>query len=409
MAVFAYRASDSEGRIIRGVVEGRTEADALRALEQQALTVLTLKQARSKKQAAADQGQRSRIALPMTQVLEFTRQLRVMLEAGVPLLTALAVLAKRARGDYRRLLERIAKDIQSGTTLSEALSHHPRTFDAFYIGSVRAGEAAGVHTDVLAELTKYYERRAAIRRELRSALMYPTIVVIALVVACIVLLTWVVPQFAGMFASLGTDLPLPTRVLLAVSGFVRHQWPILLTALALAAAVVHKLLAFPAVRMRLGALLTRVPLIGPVVFLASVVQFCRMMALLERAGLPLLESLKVIEDLLMPGPVRRLVGHIRQRVAGGATIASAVAEMPVLPDMAEHMIHVGETSGKLDETLTAAADFFEEQMRLRLKALLTLLEPALTLVVSLLVLGLAMAIFMPMWDMNTALLHPGVS
>ncbi len=409
MAVFAYRASDSEGRIIRGVVEGRTEADALRALEQQALTVLTLKQARSKKQAAADQGQRSRIALPMTQVLEFTRQLRVMLEAGVPLLTALAVLAKRARGDYRRLLERIAKDIQSGTTLSEALSHHPRTFDAFYIGSVRAGEAAGVHTDVLAELTKYYERRAAIRRELRSALMYPTIVVIALVVACIVLLTWVVPQFAGMFASLGTDLPLPTRVLLAVSGFVRHQWPILLTALALAAAVVHRLLAFPAARMRLGALLTRVPLIGPVVFLASVVQFCRMMALLERAGLPLLESLKVIEDLLMPGPVRRLVGHIRQRVAGGATIASAVAEMPVLPDMAEHMIHVGETSGKLDETLTAAADFFEEQMRLRLKALLTLLEPALTLVVSLLVLGLAMAIFMPMWDMNTALLHPGVS
>ncbi len=409
MAVFAYRASDSEGRIIRGVVEGRTEADALRALEKQALTVLTLKQARSKKQAAADQGLRSRIALPMAQVLEFTRQLRVMLEAGVPLLTALAVLAKRARGDYRRLLERIATDIQSGTTLSEALSHHPRTFDAFYIGSVRAGEAAGVHTDVLTELTKYYEQRAAIRRELRSALMYPTIVVLALVVACIVLLTWVVPQFAGMFASLGTDLPLPTRVLLAISAFVRHQWPILLTALALAAAVAHKLLSLPAVRMRLGALLTRVPLIGPVIFLATVVQFCRMMALLERAGLPLLESLKVIEDLLMPGPIRRLVGHIRQRVAGGATIASAVAEMPVLPDMAEHMIHVGESAGKLDETLTAAADFFEEQMRLRLKALLTLLEPALTLVVSLLVLGVAMAIFMPMWDMNTALLHPGVS
>ncbi len=409
MAVFAYRASDQDGRVVRGVIEGRTEADALRALEKKSLTVLTLKQARSKRKAAADQGLRTRIRLPMSQVLQFTRQLRVMLEAGVPLLTALAVLAKKARGDYRRLLERIATDIQSGTTLSEALAHHPRTFDPFYVGTVRAGEAAGVHTDVLAELVKYYERRAAIRRELRSALMYPTIVVIALVVACIVLLTWVVPQFAGMFSALGTDLPLPTRILLAVSDAVRRDWPILLTGLALLVAIGRKLLGIPPVRLRLGALLTRVPLIGPVIHLATVVQFCRMMALLERAGLPLLESLKVIEGMLMPGPVRRLVAHIRQRVAGGATIASAVAEMPVLPDMAEHMIHVGELSGKLDETLAAAADHFEEQMRLRLKALLTMLEPALTLLVSLLVLGLAMAIFMPMWDMNTALLRPGTS
>ena len=409
MAVYAYRASDNDGRIVRGVIEGRTEADVLRALEKQALTVLTLKQARSKKKAAADQGIRTRIRLSLGQLLQFTRQLRVMLESGIPLLTALAVLARRAKGDYRRMLERIAADVQAGTTLSEALSHHPRTFDSFYIGSIRAGEAAGVHTDVLSELVKYYERRAAIRRELRSALMYPAIVVFALVVACVVLLTWVVPQFAGMFRSLGAELPLPTRVLLGVSDFIRRDWPTLLVAGALLAAALWKLSGVPAVRQRAGAWLTRMPLLGPLIFLSTVVQFCRMMALLERAGLPLLESLKVIEEMLMPGPVRRLVGHIRQRVAGGATIASAVAEMPVLPDMAEHMIHVGESAGRLEETLTAAADHFEEQMRLQLRALLTMLEPALTLLVSLLVLGVAMAIFMPMWDMNTALLHGGGS
>ena len=406
MVAFAYKAANETGKVVSGVIEEESEAVALRTLEQQSLTPLTLRRAKNKRAAATGQGETTRIRLRQRQLLDFTRQLRVMLNSGITLLSALSLL-RQTSGDarYRALLERIAGDIQSGATLSEALAGHPNTFDGFYVGTVRAGEAGGVHLAAMDELIKHYERRTEMRREVINALTYPAIVVCALVVACIVMLTFVVPQFKGLFAGLGADLPMPTRVLLGASDMIRqHSLYIGGGVVTLLVAIVMTLRT-PRGRSAFGHMMARIPLLGRVVYLATVVQFCRMIALLEAAGLPLLETFKIVENALFPGRVRTLTGDIRRKVASGSSIAAAIAGTNVLPKLVEHMISVGEATGEIDQMLHASADHLEEEMRLRIKRLTTALEPALVLVVSALVLAVALAIFLPIWDMNTIMLN----
>ena len=348
--------------------------------------------------------QPTKIRLKLRELLEFTRQLKLMLASGITILSTVALLRQRAKGGFRQMLDRLAADIQRGCTLSEALAAHPRTFDPFYLGTVRAGEAAGVHTEALEELIAYYERRVALRRHIVGALTYPAIVLAVLMGACAVMLVWVVPQFEGIFSRGGVELPLPTRVLLGVSAFLRTQTWFVVGGLVATGVGVWLAGRSPRVRTAAGFALSKLPLIGHIVFLSTVVQFARMLALLERSGLPLLDTFKVIADMLMPGPVKSLTADVRKQVAAGAAISDALAETHVLPDLVEQMIVVGEQTGRIDETLSAAANHYEEEIRIRIGRLTTALEPLLTIGVSSLVMGVALAIFLPMWKMNSVML-----
>jgi len=405
MPVFRYRAADASGRVVSGVVESGSPAEAIRTLERQSLTALTIRPARRSGRRGEAETATTRIRLRTHELLEFTRHLRVMTSSGVTILAALNILRQHARGAYRRLLDRVVAAIQSGATLSEALAEHPRTFDPLYVGTIRAGEVGGIQTEALDELVKYYERNAALRRQLVTALMYPFIVILTLIGASIVMLVWVVPQFKGVFEGLDTQLPLATRVLIGVSDFITGNAAALLGS-ALALAVAARLLwGWTPFRSGLRRAMGHVPLLGGILYLATVVQFARMLALLEHAGLPLLEALRVVQNMLMPGPVRDLAGSLGAAVASGKSIAEAARESRALPELLEHMIAVGESSGRIDETLAIAADHFEEEMQVRLRRLTTALEPALTMIVSALVLVVAMAVFTPMWKMNRVLLR----
>ncbi|MCK4342220.1 MAG: type II secretion system F family protein [Phycisphaerae bacterium] len=405
MPSFVYQAADPSGKVSDGHIDGATEADAARALERQALTPLTMRPAKSERDVArVGSDGTTRIRLRLRELLGFTRQLRVMLASGITVLSTIALLRQRAKGNYQHLLDRLAADIQRGKTLSEALAAHPRTFDPFYVGTIRAGEAAGVHTEALTELIAYYERRATLRREIIDALTYPAIVVLALIGACIVMLIWVVPQFESVFASGGTALPWPTRILLSTSGVVTgHGWELAGAALALAIAT-WLLSPLPRVRAGLGHLANRLPIFGQIFHLATVVQFSRMIALLQRAGLPLLETFKVVTEMIMTGPVKKLSSNVRRELATGKTITEAVTGTQILPDLVEQMIAVGEQTGRLEETLAAAADHFEEELRVKIRRMTTALEPMLTMMVSMLVLFVALAIFLPMWEVNSLML-----
>ncbi len=404
MPSFAYQAADASGRVVAGVLDGGSAADVMVALEQRSLTPLRLRPAGGGDVAASVSSGQTKLRLRPRTLLEFSRQLKVTLASGITVLAALDLFRRRAKGTYRSLLDRVATDIQRGTTLSEALAVHPRTFDQFYIGTIRAGEVAGAHTEALGELISYYERRLALRREVIGALTYPAIVVLTLIGACIIMLTCVVPQFERLFAANGAALPLPTRVLMAISRFVTgHGWELGAGAAALAVGgwLVSPL---PGVRAAAGQVLARLPLIGTVLYLTTVVQFARMIALLERAGLPMLETLKVVAEMLMPGPVKELTTTVRRKIVTGCSISDATAGTRVLPDLVEQMIAVGEQTGKIDETLAAAAEHYEEEMRVKIRRLTTALEPVLTLMLSGLVLGVALAIFLPLWQTNSLLL-----
>ena len=403
MPSFVYRAADTTGRVIDGVLDGDSEVDVARALEQRDLVPLQMRRKHARERATTTElGTHTKIRLRRGELLEFTRQLKVMLASGITVLSTLALLRQRAKGDFQHLLDRIATDIQRGATLSSALAAHPRTFDPFYVGTIRAGEAGGISPEALDELIAYYERRATLRREIVNALTYPAIVVVTLIGACIVMLTWVVPQFETMFSSAGGMLPLPTRVLLSASALLTGHGPELAAGAAVLGIIGWRL---PGVHKTIGRLIGRLPLFGHVVFLSTVVQFTRMTALLERAGLPLLENLKVVEDMLIAGPVKELTAVIRRKVATGSSITAAIADTHVLPDLVEQMIAVGEQTGRIDETLAAAATHYEEEMCVRIRRMMTSLEPLLTLLVSALVFAVALAIFLPMWETNTLLLE----
>lgn len=404
MPSFAYRAADPHGRIVSGELECESEAELLRALEQRALTAVQTRRSAAQRRPVDSGTEPTRIRLPLVQQLQFTRQLKVLLASGITLLAALALLRKQARGAYHTFLNRVATDIQRGGTLSDALAQHPRTFDAFYIGVVRAGETAGQQAETLAELVAHYERHAALRRDLLAALTYPAIVMLVLIGAAAIMLTCVVPQFEAIFAASRASLPLPTRLLLGISRFVTGYPATLAAAVAGLAAGLWLVLAQPAVRATLGRFATRLPLFGRLLYLHTIVQFCRMTALLERSGVPILETLRVVEAMLIPGRVRTLIGDVRRQVVAGNSLSGSIEGTAALPDLVEQMIAVGENTGKIDETLLAAAAHYEDETRVQIKRLTVALEPLLTLLVSALVLGMALAIFLPMWEMHSLLL-----
>lgn len=405
MPSFVYRAVDLAGRTVNGCLDGDSEADALRALELRQLTPLTMRPAKNRRQAAAGRAEESGVRLSTAEIVQFTRQIKVMLGTGATLLNALALLHRRARGAYRTLLERISADIQRGATLSEALAAHPETFSPFYLGTIRAGEAAGVHAEAMDELVQFYERRQALRRDVIGALTYPAIVVTTLIAAAVVMLMFVIPQFEGMFRSSNVALPLPTRILIGASDLLTTHGEFLGIGLALAVGVVWWSRRKPRVRDAFVRGVSGLPFLGRVFFLASVIQFARMIALLERAGLPLLDTLKIVEDALYAGKVKTLTGNIRRAVIGGGSIAAAAtADGPVLPEVVETALAVGEASGTIDQTLVSAATHYEDELRITIKRMTTALEPLLTMFVSGLVLLMALAIFLPLWEMNSIML-----
>lgn len=402
--LFRFQAADPAGKLVRGKLTAESEAEVVQLLEQRSLAAIEIRALQTRRAAEASQRRQSSLRISTARLLEFTRQTMVMLNSGVTLLSALGTMRRRARGSYRELLDRIAGDIQRGATFSEALAAHPCVFDSLYCGAIRAGEAAGVHTEALRELVRFYERRQALRRQLIGALTYPALVVFTLIAACVVMLTVVVPQFEALFKQAGVQLPLPTRILLAVSGLFRHHGAVLATSGAILVAGAWYAWRSPAMRQRFGIAVSCLPIVGGFIHLASVVQFCRMTALLDGAGLPLLESLRVVQDTLFPGRVRAIAQRMGRAVASGSTISSAIREDDALPEVVTQMITVGEETGRLDEMLAVAAEHYDGEVTVRLRVLTTALEPVLTLMVSLLVLGTALAIFMPMWELNTVLL-----
>lgn len=404
MPGFIYRAADADGRLVDGRIDGESEADAVRELERKQLTALSIRRDRSRASVETQREPVTRIRLKPAVVLDFTRQLKVLLANGAMVSEIFSLLRRRATDDYRAFLDAVAADIQKGSTLSDALARHPRSFDAFYIGTIRAGEAAGVQPEALDELVKFHERRAALRRDIVGALSYPAIVVLTLIGAAIVMLTLVVPQFETVFAGAGARLPLPTRVLMAVSHLLTRNWAILTPAALGGIALSWYALRVPRVRRALTWLAAKTPFIGQVLHLGAVVQFGRMVALLERAGLPIMETLKIVEDALIPGRVRELTGNVRRQVAAGASLTAAIIADGALPVVMEHSVAVGESSGTVDEALNTAADHFEEMMRVRIKRMTLALEPLLMLTVAAMVLGVALAVFLPMWEMNSVLL-----
>lgn len=328
------------------------------------------------------------------------RQLHVLQKSGVPILSSLKALETQLpSASLKRILREMHQDLLEGRTLSQALARHPKAFGPVELGLIRVGEAGGLLDDTLLQLAQLLEWEMEMRNQLKQAFQYPVIVLGTLAFAMTVMVVFVLPRFARMFQSLHIELPLQTRLLMALSYVISHFGWLIALVLAGAAAGWLLYLRTSAGRLRWHRWKLRLPLLGPVCVELAMSRFARVIAALNRGGVPILETLALAGQSVNNRYVQQVIGNVRNRVKGGDNLANALRREPLFPPVVVQMVATGEEAGRLDELLQSVSDYYDQQVSYFVKKLVTYLEPALLIVVGIGVLVMATAVLVPMWDL----------
>jgi general secretion pathway protein F len=400
MPTFTYRAADRKGQTIDGVMEAPDMRGVVERLQRDAYFPIKI---------VPQSEPRSRLALnwpalgvgrvSRREVLTFTHQLGTLVEAGLPLDRALVILEDLAPSERLRLITTdILKSIRGGSSLAEAMAkHQPRPFSRLAVNMVRAGEKGGVLEATLKRLAELLEESQEFKEALVSALIYPILLTTVGGAAVVFLLTFVIPRFVDIFKDLGQALPLPTQILLAVSGAVQHYWWMIAVVVLAVVVGIRAMLGSEAGRWQWDRLVLRVPLLGEVVLKTETARFARVLGTLLKSGVPVLTALGVVRELAGNQVLGRAIDRVADGVRRGAGITSPLGESRAFPPMAVHIVRVGEETGRLEEMLLKLAGDFESEVRRLVKRLMGLLEPGIILVMGLvvgfIVVALLMAIF----------------
>jgi type IV pilus assembly protein PilC len=397
MAVWAY-----QGRTIAGQTRGEIEAadrnGALAALRNKGVLTTSLKE----KPAAAPKEKKLGGKVKDKEMAIFTRQFSTMIDAGLPLVQCLNILAEQSDSkNLRTVTTRIARDVEAGSSLAEAFGKFPRTFDDLFTNMVEVGESGGILDVVLQRLSVYIEKAAALKRKIKAAMIYPLTIVSVAVIVVIFMLTFVIPTFATMFRNLGAELPLPTRIVLWLSGFVR-QW-ILLILVALGAGIyaLKRYYGTEAGQSVIDALLLKLPVFGTLIRKVAVARFTRTLGTLIASGVPILEGLRITARTAGNKVVERAVLTTRAVVTAGGTITEPLKTSTVFPPMVIQMINVGEQTGALDAMLAKIADFYDDEVDTAVTALTALLEPLMIVFLGVVIGGLVVAMYLPIFRLVT--------
>ncbi len=331
-------------------------------------------------------------AVNLDEVMNFSRQLSSFLRAGVPILDSLGVVAEEnASKKMQEVVADIQRRLRAGSSFGDAISTHANVFPGYYIAVVRASELTGNLDDALEQLSGYLEREVAARRELKSALTYPVIVFCLAIVAVVIMAAFVLPKFKTFYTSLGAKLPLPTRMLLWITNFMTNWWPVILGGFAVAVVIGFAVLGGKHGKARRDTLLLRLPAIGPLVKLAAIERFCRVLAALVQTGVPLPDAVQVAADSTNNRVFQGKLATVREAMMRGEGLARPIMASGMFPPAARQMIRVGESTGSLDTQLHNAAVFYERELTFRLKRFTDMFEPTILLIVGGMVAFVAIA------------------
>jgi len=397
MAVWTY-----QGRTVAGSTQGEVEAPDRNA----AVAILrgkgVLTTAIKEKPAAAAKERKIGGKVKDREMAIFTRQFSTMIDAGLPLVQCLNILAEQSESkNLRDVTTRIARDVEAGSSLADAFGKHPRTFDDLFTNMIEVGESGGILDVVLQRLSVYIEKAAALRRKVKAAMIYPlTIVSVALIVV-IFMLTFVIPTFASMFKNLGAELPLPTKIVLWLSNFVQSYILLILAALAAGIYALRRYYKTEAGQMMIDALLLRLPVFGVLIRKVAVARFTRTLGTLISSGVPILEGLRITARTAGNKVVEKAVLTTRAVVTAGGTITEPLKTSTVFPPMVIQMINVGEQTGALDAMLGKIADFYDDEVDTAVGALTALLEPLMIVFLGVVIGGLVVAMYLPIFRLVT--------
>jgi len=401
MATFRYRARDSGGALVEGLLEG---ADAESVASQLAATGVVPVEIRAAGGAA---GGGAAITLrflrrrpDITELMLFARQMYTMMRAGIPLNRAMAGLIRSTRNEVlAETLREVENDIESGRELSTALSRHGRIFAPLFVAMVRIGENTGRLDDAFLQIAEYLERDKDTRARIKAALRYPALVVAAIAIAIAIINVVVIPQFAAVFERAGADLPIYTRILVATSDFFVAWWPYLLAVAAGAAVGFYYWVRTDRGRLAWDRFKLRIPIIGDIVHRATLGRFARAFAMSLRAGVPLVQALAVTARAVGNEHIAANIVAMRTGIERGETITRTATASGMFTPIVLQMLGVGEETGAVDEMMDEVAGFYEREVDYEVKNLSAAIEPILIVFVAGLVLILALGVFLPMWDL----------
>lgn len=399
MPVYVYRAADRRGQTIDGVMEAPDARAVIERLHREEYFPIRVAP-HAERAAWLSLARSGRIR--QRDLLAFTQQLATLFEAGIPLDRALGILEELAGSPRLRVIVAdLLRTVRGGGSLSDALAkHHPRPFPRLYINMVRAGEKGGVLEVALRRLAEFMESRAAFTEAIISAMAYPLVITAVGAGAVVFLLTFVIPRFATIFADLKQTIPLPTQILLSVSGAVREYWWVG-ALVGLAAVLAWRVwTGTPEGRLQWDRVLLQLPRLGELMMKIETARFARTLGTMLKSGVPVLSALAVVGDMMANQVTARAVERVAETVKRGSNIAAALAEHAHMPPLAVHMVRVGEETGRLEEMLLKTAETFEGDVRTELKRFIALLEPAIILTMGVLVAFIVVAMLMAIFSIN---------
>ncbi len=396
MPVFTYRGTNRAGVTISGEQVAASKTDLINLLRRQQISVTKMSQKGKEFSLPTFGG-----GVSSKELAIFTRQFSVMIDAGLPLVQCLEILAgQQENKTFQKVLTGTRAAVEGGSTLSASMRQYEKVFDTLYVNMVEAGETGGILDTILQRLSAYIEKNVKLKRAVKSALVYP-VAVITVAAGVIILLLWkVVPIFATLFTGLGVDLPLPTRIVIALSNFIGSIFGFLILVGFAACAIMLKVwYGTPNGRMAIDAMLLKLPLVGMLLRKIGVARFTRTLGTLISSGVPILEGLDITARTAGNAVIEKALMTVRKAVEAGRNLADPLKDTEVFPGMVTQMIGVGEQTGAMDAMLQKIADFYEDEVDSAVKDLLAAMEPAMIVFLGVVVGGIVISMYLPLFSL----------
>ena len=395
MPTFEWKGTGRNGQNQTGVLVADSKDAVIAMMRRQQIVVTAVKE-KGKEIALPKFGG----GVPPQLIAIFTRQFSVMIDAGLPLVQCLEILgSQQEHKTFKRTLIQIRQDVESGSNLADAMRKHPKVFNDLFTNMVAAGEAGGILDTILQRLAQYIEKAVKLNSQVKSAMIYPVAVISIAAIVVAIILWKVIPVFATLFQSLGAELPLPTRVVIALSNFIADYWWAIIIVISSTIFALRKYHATYKGKRVLDGLLLRMPVMGLLLRKIAVARFCRTLSTLTSSGVPILDGLQITARTAGNSIVEDAIMATRKSVEEGKTISEPLGDTDVFPSMVVQMIAVGEQTGALDTMLSKIADFYEDEVDTAVAGLMKLLEPVLIAFLGVAIGGIVIAMYMPMFTL----------
>jgi MSHA biogenesis protein MshG len=399
--MFEYKAVTPSGQVVNETLEAPNSQKARSEITKKGYRPLSIKE--TKGNVGNMEIKLFAKKIQMEEIVLFTQELVTLLKAGVPLLTSIEALSSQSSKEFGEVLNQIYVDVMSGKSFSQALDAHPKVFSKLYVNSVRAGEVSGSMDDVLSRMALLLKKDEEMKKQVKGALRYPIIVICAMIGAFFIIMLKVMPNFVNMFERMDLDLPLPTKILITLSKFMQANWGYVVFLIGGIGVGLYLFIRTEKGRFWWDGLMMRFPITGNLVIKTAMARFTKMFETLNRSGLPIIQTLNTVCTSVGNVVIEGMIREVALNIEKGQGIAASMKKFELFPPMVIRMISIGEQSGSLDNMLESIAEHYETEVGYAVKGLIAMIEPILTVFIGGGVIVMAMAIFMPMWNMVGAI------